>query len=472
MFASIGANVLWFAHSGMEASLFIALSLTAIAAATNASGKRASALLAGSAAGLLALLRPDGMALGLLLVTCALLRLRRDGSRRILWMAVPFVAAVTIYAGINFANTGRSCQRRSPGADGSGSNQSRALSATERVVDFVDAWAHRLRTYSLGVPDAGLFAVLGVALHGASRLWRLRNEAARLLLVWVGAHFALYAVVLPTPGHGGRYQPLVPFLFGGLVVLGSVSLLEALFRRRSRDARWVETLAVVGVGLPLLAMIRPLTRLRRGSPSCGCPHQHDGDRRGSSRLPDAESIVVASFDIGGVGFASHRPILDLGGLSDPGLIPSWNAARSPSTFVFTRSRYWSFPRQAAPDSKTSRCASDSATTQRCVSTGSSSSRLRSRGGLPRSRRPTTALRARSSCTASSTRASRRSRRPLRPTPPRGQSAIAPGSAARAALRRARDRRVCRAPQAPIDRCPLRTARRWTRAAGPGPPSQR
>ena len=315
--ASIGPNVLWFAHSGMEASLLIALSLAAIEAATRDTKARVSAATAGVACGLLAWLRPDAMALGPLLVAHAVLR-RRDDWRRTAWIAGPFVVAVVAQLGLSYGSTGHVLPATLAGRRWLWLGESRGLSGTDLAVQFAGAWADRLRTYTASAPRAAFFALAGIALHGAIRLCRARNDGARLLGAWAIAHFVLYAVVLPTPGHGGRYQPLIPFLFAACLVMGTFFALKSVVDGfRTADARVVEALAGVAIVAQLAAMI-PAARRLRDAHQLAVVHTTAtelGTGRFIAGLP--KGTKVASFDIGGIGFAARRPIVDLGGLSDP-----------------------------------------------------------------------------------------------------------------------------------------------------------
>jgi len=119
-----GANVLWYAHSGMEASFFLALSTIAVWAATRDDtgdeSRVRTALLAGIAGALLTLTRPEGAGLAALLVLVVLYRSAKrapsagasPGSRARGWtkaaaILAPPVLAILLYVGSNLAKTGR-----------------------------------------------------------------------------------------------------------------------------------------------------------------------------------------------------------------------------------------------------------------------------------------------------------------------------------------------------------------------------
>jgi hypothetical protein len=324
--ASIGGNYLWFTFSGMEATLVIFLSLAAIACVSRRPSAGGSILAVGGAAAVagLALARPETMALGPVLAWVS----HRSGHRRrdTALLLGCWAAAVALYFGANLAATGSALPATLGGrkwiwigdADGG-----RAL----LLWDFACTWLARLRNYTLGTSsDVAFWISLGLAILALTRLARARRRWALLglplIVAWAALHFATYTVLLPAPGHGGRYQPLLPPLYLLLVGLGSVALIEEIVgwgeRRFGRSAGWVGRCAEMASLIPWFALV--LVGVRDWS--------HDHARAvvhirttelGLGPLVDAlpPQATVASFDIGGIGFSSHRPILDIGGLSDP-----------------------------------------------------------------------------------------------------------------------------------------------------------
>lgn len=313
--ASTGANVLWFAHSGMEASTVIALSLAAVWAATSASPTRLRMFGAGAACALLAWTRPEGAPLGFALAAYALYR--KHTLTRCAAIAAPTALAVGLYAWVNFVKTGHALPSTLAGRRWLWLEPVSGAPWADRALDFADEWGTRLGSYTFDAGSAGLAVFLGLAAWGAIRLLRAPNDGLRLLFGWCAGHVAFYATLLPTPGHGGRYQPLVPLLFAACVVVGAAFAahdLARLFRAGARGAR----VAGVAALFPWIALSAvTATELRRAN-ALAVDHIRTTEL-GTGAFLDTLPLdgAIASFDIGGTAWASHRPVLDAGGLSDP-----------------------------------------------------------------------------------------------------------------------------------------------------------
>lgn len=318
LLATTNANVLWFAHSGMEAPALVALSLAAIwGVVRDVSAKRRLAfdIGAGVAAGLLALTRPECFPLGPLLA--GYLLVRRRGLVRALAVGSPALLATAAYLGFNRVWTGRFLPTTLSGRRWLWFDITSGLSRWEQVKLFGDEWLARLDTYCFDTSKLALFLLLGLAVAGAVRVARSRSDGARLLLLWALAHVALYVVLLPTPGHGGRYQPFLPLLLPALVAIGAAGAVADLVALlRPHESRW-SWLALGGIAPWFALAIGPACALREANALAVAHVQTTELGMGAlvSELPG--DGVVASFDIGGVGWSAGRPILDAGGLSDP-----------------------------------------------------------------------------------------------------------------------------------------------------------
>jgi hypothetical protein len=318
--ACVGGNYLWFAFSGMEVNLVIALSLACAVAWTQMPGRRGAAL-TGIAAGALAVTRPECAALGPLLV----LWTRRVGRSRgdVAWLLAPWAACLAGYFGANLIATGHLLPSTLSGRLWLWRSVNPGLSPAWLVVDMMSTIGLRLRDYTLGTSATPAFWIgLGLAVYAFVHLIREGHRAVAITIAWMGVHFATYAVLFPTPGHGGRYVPLIPVVYLAGVGYGSLLLIEAALsfvaRRLPRRAglalvgvfcagALAPWFGLVGVGVRdwRLDNVRATSHIRWTEESMG-------------PLVDAlpAGAKVASFDIGGVGFRAHRPILDLGGLSD------------------------------------------------------------------------------------------------------------------------------------------------------------
>ncbi len=324
LLAVLSPNLLWLTCSGMEAMPFVALSLAAVWSVSTDEASPRRALAGGVAAGAAALLRPEAIALGALLVAHALLRGRRKTVPR---LALPWVACVAVYVGSNVVKTGHALPSTLSGRRWLWFSMSGGLSRVDRVLDFVDAWVARLGTYTVDASTAATLALMALATFGALRLargdgWSLRGRASaqdapKLLVLWALAHGAFYALLLPTPGHGGRYQPLTPTLFALGLPLGTVFVLRAIAQVAGRGERFgLAWCAAVGLA-PWAVVGAPVATQLKAANALAVAHIHNTELGAGAFVDALPEGAVASFDIGGVGWVARRPILDLGGLSDP-----------------------------------------------------------------------------------------------------------------------------------------------------------
>jgi hypothetical protein len=307
------ANYVWFALSGMEVSLFAALALLAIFA-WDAGGAQSRPIVAGLASGAVAWTRPEAMLLApLLLATTPGLRAALRRRRSVIALVAPWLGSVAAYFLVNrvFAGhwvpltlRGRSWMWLEP------------LEGASRVLlggQLFMAWQDRIAEFTLGSPLA-FWCALGAAAIGVADVVRGSAPRLRALLAFGALHLAVFAVLLPVQGHGGRYQPLTPALFMAMAALGLVGIGRSLSGRRA----WI----VAALPIPLaLLTVGALERWRVDHALAVTHVQRTEVSMGkliATLPPDAN---VASFDIGGIGFFADRPLRDLGALVDPSLVP-------------------------------------------------------------------------------------------------------------------------------------------------------
>ncbi len=324
LLASISPNILWFTVSGMEAMPFVALSLTAIWAATTNEERRRHAVIAGVAAGALALLRPEAAPLGGLLAAHALWRKRRQSIAAI---AAPWIACVAIYVGSNIVKTGHAAPSTLAGRRWLWFEMTSGLSRTDRALDFLDAWTTRLGSFTFDTSPAVIWILIAIAAYGALRLVRgsgarlrdtaVSEDAPKLLFAWALFHATFYLLLLPTPGHGGRYQPFTPLLFAACLPLGTAFFLREVARVAGSPEKlrfgWFAALG----SIPWIALAAPVTASLRHANALAVAHIQATEMGAGTFLNELPEGTIASFDIGGTGWASSRPVVDLGGLSDP-----------------------------------------------------------------------------------------------------------------------------------------------------------
>lgn len=315
--AVAGGDFTWFAFSGMEATLVVALALGAIVFATR-EGTRA-AWTAGALAGLCALARPDFVPLGGLLAALAFLRTRRLGAA--LPLAVPWALACALYFGSNALLTGHAMPATLRG------RRWLWIDSTEAhptflglAADFLFAWAYRLRQFTLGLDvNAPFWAAAGLALFGAREIVRERRTGMVLAVGFALFHLLVFLAILPVPGHGGRYQPLVPVLFVLLAAHGTAALAgraaEAL-RARGASERMVRAPAALAAAAWLACAVNAWWEWR-GAHGDAVAHVRATEMAAGQMLRELPAEArIASFDVGGIGYFSGRRILDLGALTD------------------------------------------------------------------------------------------------------------------------------------------------------------
>jgi len=318
---SLAANGVWFVVSGMEATSFVFLSLLCIYFWQRAEPSRGS-VGAGIAAAALFLLRPEAI----LLAPILLIRSGRPRLAPAMKLLLPVVLVALGYVTTNWMLTGHPSPATLEGRRWLYFGGAAGLRRIDFVSRFLLDWADRLASYVLVMPwGLAFWPALGLAIQGGLKIARRKARGAGALCVWALAHLATFAVLLPSPGHAGRYQPLLPGLFLLLVGEGLVSVVHTRRRLRHR-----ESLARPQVW-PALALLGSLSAVAlsnwREAHAAVVAHinaSEVGAARLVAQLP--ARARVASFDIGAISFFSGRRVLDLGGLADPSLAPLlWQA---------------------------------------------------------------------------------------------------------------------------------------------------
>jgi hypothetical protein len=328
-------NFVWLAFTGMEHLLFIALSLAAIALWLQperrtlialqgaAAVSNRSAGLAGLAMGLLAMTRPEGIALPvlLLLATGLVHRTRRDALTAAA-VALPFAVApfavnlVTSHALLPVTFKGRQWMYFAAGG-----------SPSVYRLQLLEQWVIRpakavLALEGATLPRAGRLAVDAVALTimalavvAIASLLRGRRYKTLAVCAWAGVHSLLYVLILPVSGHGGRYQPFLLLLVLPLVALG----LQAVLARTLTSGAARAALPLTATLLLIAAAVSlPLWRNVLGA---GIDHIRDSHGAMAAYL-DAQHLTepLAVFDIGRIGYDRGGNLTDLGGLTDSAYI--------------------------------------------------------------------------------------------------------------------------------------------------------
>ncbi len=374
-------NFLWLGLIGMEHLLFVVFSLAAIywwfspvprgQASSEAqmlmyahtqirTGSQAepeirtwkSALLAGSAAGLLVITRPEAVVFAPLLLAASLLAKTRRSVRDGAILLGPWGGMLAVFFGANLWTSGSLMPVTLKGRSWLYFHRSGGAHSLYSMVRFCGAWIQRLpRQFSLRYTHqidslrdiraaTALFGLTMVvlALLGAWSLLRRRPLRLTVLLVWAAVHFTIYLFTFPSGGHGGRYQPLTLMLFFPLLFLG---LLFALTKLLHTERAWIfgGVCAVLAVaGLMSLRTWRTVTLVGI---------RHINDTHGKIALFMRDHVPVtsrfAAFDIGRVSFDWGGQVIDLGGLVDPTYFHYLAEGRVPDYLLLRRVQFVLLP---------------------------------------------------------------------------------------------------------------------------------
>lgn len=344
LLVAVSGNLLWFALSGMETLLFVALGVLALPVY-----RQERWVWLGLVLGLLGLARPGGVFLAAVIGGVELWR-HRGIRRGILVTALVCALICGPWYGYLLWRTGNLLPTSAMGKMFSFSIATRvvtagsgALAALGRCSPFTYTAlsASCVLEFALGgmalppprIPIGGivgnpnytvsLWAILGwigvvvplaVAAGrrvGALRRWGqwLRDPARRPLLcfiLWTLFHNLIYSLFVPVPGTACRYGPMNYVALWLALALGLHSLAG-----RPRLRLWLAAgLAVLGVSNTAYwngvydANIEHMERVR-------IPAAHH------ARDSLAPGQLCAVFDIGAYRYYSQLPVLDLGGLVDP-----------------------------------------------------------------------------------------------------------------------------------------------------------
>ena len=330
--------LLWAAASGMETLFFAAMGLQivawyAMAARESPSWQNVARL--GFFAGLLILIRPDGLGLLLLVVVGLLLlpgspagRLRRGGlfvGTAVLPL-LPYFLFNFLTSGTIWPNTSYAKQVEYAAA--------LAQPFMERVA--------QLLYLSLGGPAAGwrgmssphllLLPGLIVAVWQALKAdWAQRRRFYLLALLWAGGHVFLYVCRLPVTFQHGRYlMPIMPVW----VIYGLAGWVLVLLYNSSESTRtlWlgqqVARLSFTFIGLFFLLQgalaFATDVAIVEGEMVTVAEWLADNTPPGA---------LVASHDIGAIGYFAERPLLDLAGLISPEIIQLLNDEAAMADYI-------------------------------------------------------------------------------------------------------------------------------------------
>lgn len=312
-------NLLWYVGTGMETLVLLVAGLTAIWAST-----ANRVYLTAAAAFVAAVTRPEGFIVGLAIAVWHLRHGRaRTGGRHVHTTATIAAAVGFIVAGLwQYHVCGRflpaTMLGRSWIVDQPPGITLNPLTIIANLFLLIGTWGYRLMEFSLGqaaLTDLGIsaaaawtFAALGavVMLIGFFVYLTRMGAIGAILLLWTVLHTVTYAMILPTRGHAGRYQPMVLIVAMLCLALGILWLIER--------TTWGAIPAVM-----VILLAAGSTCLWRGIVRDSGDHFQRVHVAAGRWLREntPRDTTVAAFDIGAVGYVSEREIIDISGLLDP-----------------------------------------------------------------------------------------------------------------------------------------------------------
>ncbi len=320
LLACEGGNFVWFAFSGMEATLVVFLVLLAVWGYATPPGRPAAwrGVLTGLAAALLAIARPEAGTLGpfLALAGRPLGRSRGDALR----VALTWALGPITYVTFNLVTTGVAAPATLAGRRWLWLEGSAALSRATVLWEFACDWLLRLRNGLLGTSATVLlWLALGLGAHALVQWARRRERGTLLIAAWTAIHVGTYAVLMPVAGHGGRYQPLVPVVFLLALARGSVDLVGNLadLVLAARGRSWLARIVPFAAAAPWVALVGVGLRDWGDDNAKAVQHIRATECAIGEAINDLPPGKAASFDIGCSGFYASRGVIDIGGLSNP-----------------------------------------------------------------------------------------------------------------------------------------------------------
>jgi hypothetical protein len=334
--------LLWAAVSGMETLLFAALGmqvvglyLRQVAGGQSPVSNLQSLIPLGFLSGLLILTRPDGVVLlTLVLVGLALAAgsWQERGSRVAVVMGTAVLPLLPYFL-FNYRSNGSLWPN------------TMAAKQVEYAVLLARPLFQRvaqLLYLSLGGPASGwrgmssphLLLLPGILVAGWLALksdWTTRKLYATLPLLWAGGHVFLYAWKLPVTYQHGRYLIAIMPIW---VLYGLAGWLLLLFAREGGRGLWLAQKVAQFVYVFVLLFF-----LLQGAVAYATDVAIiEGEMVAVAHWlaeNTPEDAVIASHDIGAIGYFAERPLLDLAGLITPEIIPLLADETAVSEYVLT-----------------------------------------------------------------------------------------------------------------------------------------
>lgn len=325
-------NFMWLALIGMEHLLFVAIVLATTYLWFDIGRYRmTTAVLTGIGTGLLVITRPEAIVIGPLVAVTARIweRTTREAlSVLAIWaMFVGIAISINLYVAHSWMPATLQGRTWLYFRDTSGPH------SVASILFFFRQWLLRpSMQFSLwlrepGLPSYQLFLLKYIpailALLGV--IWIFLRRAPRTIFLFfiALAHMAVFAMRLPATGHGGRYQPINLLLIFPCLLAGLLFLVERMSKWNPGVSLALAASILIPAGAVSLHMWRTISMdsIEHISSSHG--------RAAQWLLKAPPTSRIAAFDIGRMSFVLKRPIVDLGGLTDPDYVPYLITGRAP-----------------------------------------------------------------------------------------------------------------------------------------------
>ena len=331
---SITGTVVFFVFSGMEISLFYFLSITSIYFFED---KRF--LLSGFLCGLLALTRPEGLGLFVILAIAELYNsLPKIEKRKLLFLIIPPIVFFGISTFINFYICGSLLPTTFKGRKWFYGLKDKSFYLDfEHTWSFLSSWYLRIKMYTFGIKKSEslirdlskncinyllflsvLIGSLGILKDGLLTSKDKKGKGIFLLFIWSIALNFSYIIFLPASGHAGRYQSINYLFIALTLVLGIKYTVEKLFKRLRFVTKitWLAWIILLAIFFNNFLFWSEITKIN-------IFHINNTNKKMGlylkSHLPENEKVAV--FDVGAIKFFSNQHIVDLGGITDVKFIP-------------------------------------------------------------------------------------------------------------------------------------------------------
>jgi hypothetical protein len=300
VFCLLEWHLAWAAFSGMETILFVFLSLLSME--RHLAGERP--LLNGLITGLLALTRPEGAILLLLLILDTLWR-RKRGSHSLTWPEVAvhlillllgFGLLMLPYFTFHFTITGQIFP-----------NTFYAKQAEyQEIIASLPIWVRGAQLAGVTVVGAQVLVIPG-CLYAVYKIIKARQAKAALPFIWWFSLVTIYTVRLPVTYQHGRYLiPTIPIL-----------ILYGVWGTRNLHGLHRIVRQVLLIAIPILLFIFWLRGAEQYATDVRIIDSELGATGRWLRDNTPPQALIGAHDIGAIGYFSERDLLDTAGLASP-----------------------------------------------------------------------------------------------------------------------------------------------------------